>query len=99
MTFTESDIEQAAIGWFTTLGYMYLNGHEIEPDAPKAERESFEQVLLPARLQAALARLNPGCPPPPWMTPSAKFPPYPPLPSSPPTVSSTAPWSTASRSR
>jgi len=37
-TFTESDIEQAAIGWFTALGYTYLNGHEIEPDTPKAER-------------------------------------------------------------
>ncbi|MBP8856929.1 MAG: type I restriction endonuclease subunit R [Anaerolineaceae bacterium] len=62
MTFTESDIEQAAIGWFTALGYKYLNGHDIEPDTPKAERESFEQVLLPARLQAALLRLNPGLP-------------------------------------
>jgi|ADurb_H2B_02_Slu_FD_contig_41_2305247_length_3642_multi_6_in_0_out_0_2 type I restriction enzyme R subunit len=62
INFTESLIEQAAIGWFTSLGYTYACGKDIDPEGVRPERESYEQVILPARLRAALARLNPGLP-------------------------------------
>lgn len=62
MPLTESIIEQAAIDWFTSLGYAYACGKDIDPEAPLAERDSFEQVILPARLRAALTRLNPTIP-------------------------------------
>ena len=63
VTFTESVIEQAAINWFTSLGYAYACGKDIDPETPRAERDSFEQVFLSARLRAALTRLNPSLPP------------------------------------
>ena len=62
LSFTESVIEQAAIDWFTALGYSYRYGKDIDPETPQAERDSFEQVILPARLRAALACLNPSIP-------------------------------------
>ncbi len=63
MPLTESVIEQAAIDWFTSLGYAYAYGKDIDPGSAHPERASFEQVILSARLRAVLARLNPGLPP------------------------------------
>lgn len=63
MPLTESIIEQAAIDWFTGLGYSYAYSKDIDPEGPHPERDSLEQVILPARLRAALARLNPSIPP------------------------------------
>ena len=62
MTFTESVIEQAAIDWFTSLGYAYVYGKTIEPEGPLPERADFSESLLAPRLRAGLARLNPGIP-------------------------------------
>jgi type I restriction enzyme R subunit len=62
MTFSESIIEQAAIDWFTGLGYSYAYGPEIDPESQHPERSSFSEVVLAGRLQAAIARLNPGLP-------------------------------------
>ena len=45
------------------LGYEVLYGPEIAPGEPGAERADFSQVILPARLRAAMARLNPELPP------------------------------------
>ncbi len=59
VTFTESTVEEAALGWFAALGYGVLHGPEIAPGAPEAERDSFGEAVLPARLRAAIARLNP----------------------------------------
>ncbi|MEO2015176.1 MAG: type I restriction endonuclease, partial [Fuerstiella sp.] len=58
----ESTIELAALEWFTDLGYQTAHGPDIAPEGSAAERESFSDVLLVGRLQAALAQLNPGIP-------------------------------------
>jgi type I restriction enzyme R subunit len=51
-----------AIEELVDLGYTYLSGADIAPDAPFAERKSYGDVLLKERLSAAMARLNPGLP-------------------------------------
>ncbi len=61
-TFTESDVEQAALDWLSELGYGYKPGPVIAPDEPGAERRDFGQVVLTARLRAALRRLNADLP-------------------------------------
>ncbi|MFH1923835.1 MAG: type I restriction endonuclease subunit R [Planctomycetota bacterium] len=58
----ESDVEEAALSWFGGLGYEVRHGPEIAPGEPKAERESFGDVLLVRRLRDAIDRLNPGLP-------------------------------------
>ncbi|MCE5206934.1 MAG: type I restriction endonuclease subunit R [Chloroflexi bacterium] len=63
MTFTESTIEQAAIDWFTGLGYTYAFGPTIACDGSSPERASYSEVLLSGRLHSALSRLNPSIPP------------------------------------
>ncbi|MCX5801834.1 MAG: type I restriction endonuclease subunit R [Candidatus Eisenbacteria bacterium] len=60
--FTESDVESAALSWLKELGYTILSGPEIAPGEPGAQRESYEQPLLPRRLQDAMAQLNPTIP-------------------------------------
>lgn len=62
ITFTESIVEDAALDWLAELGYAIAHGQEIAPGEPRAERESFGDVVLVGRLRAALARLNPGLP-------------------------------------
>jgi type I restriction enzyme, R subunit len=59
---TENIIEAFAIELLTKLGYGYVYAPEIAPDADRPERESFGQVLLVGRLQAAVRRINPGIP-------------------------------------
>ncbi len=55
----ESIVEQAAMGWFKdALGYQVLNGPDIAPGEPKAERTDFSQVILKDRLDAAIERIN-----------------------------------------
>ncbi|MFH1743639.1 MAG: hypothetical protein ABIH23_31935 [bacterium] len=51
---TESDIEEAALGWFAELGYTVLHGPDIEPDKQGAERTEFTDPLIPGRLRDAL---------------------------------------------
>ena len=61
--------EQPALQWLcgdgtdAGLGWAYVHGAEIAPDAPGAEREHWSDVVLVARLRRALARLNPEVPP------------------------------------
>ena len=61
-TLTESDVEQAALGWLEGLGWQVAHGPDIAPDTPNAERTGFGQVVLERRLQDALVELNPGLP-------------------------------------
>lgn len=61
-TIYESDIEEAALKWFTELGYTVLHGPDIAPDTPNAERSTYKEVVLTHRLQEAVARLNPTIP-------------------------------------
>ncbi len=60
---TESGLENIVLGWFGELGYTILHGPEIAPETPQAERSSYSDPLLPARVHSALSRLNPHLPP------------------------------------
>lgn len=59
---TEDQIEQWAIEELSALGWQYLEGCSIAPDAAQAERDSFASILLKGRLQTAIAKNNPGIP-------------------------------------
>ena len=62
---TEDQLEQATLEWLGTLGWSSAHGPDISPpDArtPGAERDSYRQVCLAHRLEAAIRRLNPGIP-------------------------------------
>jgi len=63
MTLYESDVEQAALAWLTSLGYDIKHGPSIAPDEPESERADYGRVVLEQRLRDALARLNPDLPP------------------------------------
>jgi type I restriction enzyme R subunit len=60
--FTESTVEEAALGWLEAVGWQVAHGPEIAPDLPAAERTDYGEVVLAQRLRDALARLNPGLP-------------------------------------
>ncbi len=62
MSFTESIVEDAALGWFGELNYSLLHGQVIAPGEPAAERASFGEAFLPERLRAVLRKLNPKLP-------------------------------------
>ncbi|HJX15100.1 MAG TPA: type I restriction endonuclease, partial [Candidatus Deferrimicrobiaceae bacterium] len=58
----ESDVEEATLSWLGDLGYSILHGPEIAPGELFAERQSYQDVILPRRLRDALERLNPAVP-------------------------------------
>lgn len=60
--FTESVVEDAALGWLETIGWRVAHGPDIAPDTPTAERRDYSEVVLAQQLRAALARLNPTLP-------------------------------------
>jgi hypothetical protein len=62
MTITEDIVELAAIETLQELGWSYLHGSVIAPDGSAPERRSFGDVVLPGRLEAAIARINPDAP-------------------------------------
>ncbi len=59
---TESDVEDAALGWLSGLGYAVRRGADIAPEGESPERGSYGEVLLTGRLRNALERLNPHLP-------------------------------------
>ncbi|MEO7343944.1 MAG: type I restriction endonuclease, partial [Methylotenera sp.] len=59
---TESEIETLAIERLQALGFDYVYGPDVAPDAAKPERESFAEVLLLGRLRKAVSRINPTLP-------------------------------------
>ena len=59
---SESVVEDAALGWFEQLGYTVLHGPLIAPGEPGAERATYQDVTLNARLRDAIAALNPQIP-------------------------------------
>ncbi len=61
-TFTESEVESAALEWLHGLGWDVMHGPDIAPDTLLAERCDFGEVVLGQRLRDALARLNPDLP-------------------------------------
>lgn len=48
ITFTEADVEQAALDWLAGLGWRAAHGPDIGPGAPDAERDP----LLPKSVLA-----------------------------------------------
>ena len=60
--FAESEVEDAALLWFETLGYAVKHGPDIAPDGLFKERADYGEVILGKRLRDALARLNPELP-------------------------------------
>jgi len=58
ITFSESVVEDAALGWLGALGYQIKHGPEIAPGELFAERSDYAQVILENRLRQALSRLN-----------------------------------------
>jgi type I restriction enzyme, R subunit len=61
-SFSESVIEQAALAWLESLGYLIISGLEVAPGEAMAERDDYSQVCLSRRLRQALQLLNPVVP-------------------------------------
>jgi type I restriction enzyme R subunit len=61
-SFTESVVEDAALGWLEASGWQVAHGPDIAPDTPAAERPDYGEVVLARRLRDALARLNADLP-------------------------------------
>ncbi len=59
---TESAIEELAIELLKEQGYEYCAGPDIAPDGERAERKSFEDVLLQDRLARAVRTINKSVP-------------------------------------
>ncbi|MBN8504917.1 MAG: type I restriction endonuclease subunit R [Burkholderiales bacterium] len=55
---TESAIEAFAIKLLERQGYRYLHGSVIAPDGESPERASYGEVLLTARMEQAVRRIN-----------------------------------------
>jgi type I restriction enzyme R subunit len=62
--FTESVVEEAALGWLEALGYAVLHGPLIGLGEAMAERSdpNYRDVVLDGRLRHSLSRLNPDLP-------------------------------------
>jgi type I restriction enzyme, R subunit len=61
-TFSESDVEEAALDWFEELGYVKIHAPNIAPDQPEKERENYGEVILIKRLENAINEINPDIP-------------------------------------
>ena len=61
-SFTESEVEAAALEWLEDLGWKVAHGPDIAPQADGAERADYTEVVLEHRLRDALDRLNPDLP-------------------------------------
>lgn len=59
LTFHESVVEEAALGYFHDLGYEAKFGPDIAPDGKQKERENWNDEILEGRLKAAIDRINP----------------------------------------
>lgn len=59
---SEADLEDVALAHLAKLGFAYLPGAALSPEAKAPLRRSFRDVILVDRLKAAIARLNPDLP-------------------------------------
>ena len=59
---TEDQLEQEALGWLAETGYTLRSGPDIAHDGVDPQRSGYTQVILPTRLRAAIAKLNPSIP-------------------------------------
>lgn len=63
MTFlSEAQLESALLEQLTELGYSCASDDLIGPDGQEPERAAYDEVVLTARLAAAVSRLNPSLP-------------------------------------
>lgn len=60
--FTESTVEEATLDWLAELGYAIAHGPQIAPGEAAAERATYGDVVLLARLRSAVERINPKLP-------------------------------------
>ena len=58
LTFTESEVEDAALEWLEGLGWKVIHGPDIAPHTVASERADYSEVVLECRLRDALDRLN-----------------------------------------
>ena len=58
----EEALEDHAFALLESLGWTCLHGGQIAPDGPQPERTRYQDVVLTARLENALRRLNPKVP-------------------------------------
>ena len=61
-TFTESEVEDAALEWLEGLGWQVAYGPSIAPHQAGTERTDYSEVILDHRVREGLSRLNPGLP-------------------------------------
>lgn len=59
---SEAQLEAALLEQLVGLGYTCTSDDNIGPDGKQPEREAYDEVVLKARLTAAVARLNPSLP-------------------------------------
>lgn len=59
---TESVVEEAALAWLAEQGWQVAYGINASPDGKAPERAANSDVILAARLTAAVDRLNPHIP-------------------------------------
>jgi type I restriction enzyme R subunit len=60
---SEAQLEAALLEQLSRLGFACASDELIGPDGRQPEREAYDEVVLKARLTAAVARLNPALPP------------------------------------
>ncbi|WP_420438308.1 type I restriction endonuclease subunit R [Candidatus Palauibacter sp.] len=61
-SFTEPEVEAAALEWLECLGWRVAHGPDIAPHADGAERADYTKVVLEHRLRDALDRMHPDLP-------------------------------------
>ena len=60
---SEAQLETALLAQLAALGFGCASDDLIGPDGKQPERSAYDEVVLKARLAAAVARLNPALPP------------------------------------
>src|SRR5690625_5413412 len=61
--FHEDDLEKATLDWLIELGYQIDNSPDIAVHGDDPERDSYADVVLDARLEEALQKINPNVSP------------------------------------
>jgi type I restriction enzyme R subunit len=54
--------ERPALEWLEEVGWALAEGKDLAPNAPGAERSSYQDVILTDRLRGAVKELNPNLP-------------------------------------
>lgn len=56
--FNEDTLEQASLEILESLGYEYIHGKELSPNAEFPQRESYKEVILKEKVKDALFKIN-----------------------------------------